>query len=363
MLTVISGYSAGLMERLDGDLRRDAREIHEAARRSAEITRQLLAFSRRQVLQTEVLDPNRLLAGLESMLRPLIGEAIRLQLDLAEDVGKLSSDRGQLEQAVVNLVVNGRDAMPDGGLLSLETRRVTLPDPRATRAHPLDLDPGSYVVITVADEGQGMDPDLVEHAMEPFYTTKPEGQGTGLGLPMVHGLARQSGGALALESERGRGTRASLYLPCVDAVTGTGTTSSPPAPPESSGARLRILLVEDEGRVRRLAARSLRAAGYEVMEAEDGAQARERAAALGESFDALVSDVVMPNLSGPALARSLREERPYLPVVLMSGYPDAEDRPIPDDVVFLLKPFGPEQLCEAVARALRAKREAAPASS
>lgn len=364
MLTVISGYSAGLIASLDGDLRRDAEEIHEAARRSAALTRQLLAFSRRQVLQTEVLDPNSLVSALENMLRPLIGESIHLTVELADEPGLVSSDRGQLEQAVVNLVVNGRDAMPDGGSLTLTTQRIDFSQARPPSTRPRDLDPGSYVVISVSDEGEGMDPELAEHVMEPFYTTKPVGQGTGLGLPMVHGLARQCGGTLDIQSEPGRGTRMSIYLPVVeeglDSEAGALTAAATEGVPTE-----RILLAEDETNVRRFAARTLRAAGYDVVEVSDGEEARARAAQLGESFDLVVSDVVMPRLSGEALVQSLRAQRAELPVVLMSGYPDlegeseGEGRPIPDDVVFLQKPFGPDMLLGAVARALRAKRESA----
>jgi PAS domain S-box-containing protein len=243
MLTVISGYSASLIANLEGDLRKDAEEIHEAARRSAAITRQLLAFSRRQMLQTEVLDPNRLLASLESMLRPLIGESIDLHLELEDRVGHVRSDRGQLEQAVVNLVVNARDAMRSGGTVRVETRRVAFSRQSPPEVRPGDIGPGTYVVISVADEGEGMNPELVEHVMEPFYTTKPEGQGTGLGLPMVHGIARQCGGTLCLESEPGRGTRASIYLPAVEASQVEGVAAGTASGSAGASARRRILLV------------------------------------------------------------------------------------------------------------------------
>lgn len=355
MLTVISGYSGSLVASLDGELRRDAEEIQEAARRSAELTRQLLAFSRRQVLRDEVLDANALVSGLESMLRPLIGESVELIVRLAAAPAHVRSDRGQLEQAVVNLVVNARDAMPEGGMLRVETRRITLPDPE-TAAPPVSLGPGEYVVITVADEGAGMDAELIEHAMEPFYTTKPEGQGTGLGLPMAHGLARQCGGALVLDSEPGRGTRAGIYLPAAVSEPLHAEVEPSTAPVAERASSSCVLLVEDEATVRRLASRILRGAGYTVVEAENGEDALRRAETLIESLDVVVSDVVMPVLSGTVLVRTLRSERPELPVVLMSGYAnDAEGSPIPDDVVFLLKPFGPDRLCEAVDRALRTK--------
>jgi PAS domain S-box-containing protein len=350
MLTVISGYSASLIADLDGELREDAEQIQQAARRSAELTRQLLAFSRTQVLQTQLLDPNDLIMGLEPMLRPLIGESIRLDVDLGSGIGLVRSDRGQLEQAIVNLVVNARDAMPDGGRLTLATdvhfRRTG--DGAGT---PLDLEPGRYVVISVEDDGAGMEPELAEHVMEPFFTTKPDGRGTGLGLPMVHGLARQCGGTLLLESSVGRGTVARVYLPVCDEDELELAPEPGGATPVAPSRTCRILVAEDEESVRRLTARTLRAAGYEVVEACSGHEALERANAMGEELDAILSDVVMPGLSGPELVRRLRDSRPTLPVLLMSGYADAaRSRPVPDDVALITKPFSPTQLCEKVAR-------------
>jgi PAS domain S-box-containing protein len=362
MLTVITGYSSSLMESLDGELLDDAEEIHRAARRSADLTRQLLAFSRRQILQTEVLEPNGLVQGLEAMLRPLIGESIELRLELAASPHSVRCDRGQLEQAIVNLVVNARDAMPRGGTLSLLTRNVRFGRIDGDGPRPPDLDPGEYVVITVADDGYGMDAEVAAHVMEPFYTTKPEGQGTGLGLPMVHGLATQCGGTLVLESQPGRGTRANVYLPAVfGPVDPAGAHPILETSPSETKSYL-VLLVEDEATVRRLAARSLRSAGYEVEEAENGEVALARATELGDALDVVVSDVVMPRLSGIELVRRLREQRGDLPVVLMSGYPDAAgSSPVPDDVLFLPKPFEPGRLRASVEKALRGKREALPA--
>jgi len=361
MLTVISGYSESLMADLQGEAFQDAAEIHQAARRSAELTRQLLAFSRRQVLQAEVLDASALVAGLESMLRPLIGESVELRFELDPGVCTVKTDRGQLEQAVVNLVVNARDAMPDGGVLTVQTRAVEISARRGESALAVSgLEPGSYVVVTVADDGRGIDPVLAEHVMEPFYTTKPEGEGTGLGLPMLHGLARQCGGGLVLESEPERGTRAHIYLPaCADEADEPGL---PPAAwaPQSEPKAGRILLVEDEETVRRLTSRTLRAAGYAVVEVDNGEEALQRVLHLGDDVDLVLSDVVMPKMSGAELVRRLRDLRPGLPVVLMSGYPAApEGRPIPEDVVLLAKPFEPATLCEVVDRALLDKQSGA----
>ena len=363
ILTVITGFSSSLMRVLEDEQLRDVSEIHDAARRSADLTRQLLAFSRRQVLQTEVLDPTEVVTKLEAMLRPLIGESVELRLELAPSIGRVRSDRGQLEQAIVNLVVNGRDAMPDGGALVVETRSAEYSSDEASgRVAPVDLEPGAYAVTSVADRGIGMDPELIDHTMEPFYTTKPRGSGTGLGLPMVHGLARQCGGTLVLEERHGGGTRAQIILP-VSMDEAIVSVETPASERTIESACHPILLAEDEAILRRFVARTLRAAGYEVIEVEDGEQARQRALELGDGFDLLVSDVVMPRLSGIDLVALLRDQRPELPVVLMSGYPDAPgSRPVPDDVLFLLKPFEPEQLCDAAAEAIRAKqREAEPA--
>ncbi len=359
MLTVISGYSSSLTDHLDGELRHDAEEIHRAARRSANLTRQLLAFSRRQVLQTEVIDANDVITGLESMLRPLIGESIELSISLSSECAWVRTDRGQLEQAIVNLVVNARDAMPDGGTVRVKTRRVVHDASTSGGARPVALDPGPYVVLSVSDEGEGIDPDLVEHVMEPFYTTKPEGEGTGLGLPMVHGLARQCGGTLVLDSEPGQGTRAEIHLPMADAAE--AGQRAPTVAPARAGAQAvrRILLVEDEPTLRRLAVRTLRSARFEVVEAENGEDALERARDLGAGLDLVVSDVVMPRMSGIELMRRLRELRPDLPVVLMSGYPaaDGEGVEIPSDVAFLQKPFEPAVMLAAINSALEGKTQ------
>ena len=359
MLTVISGYSSSLTQNLEGELKQDAEEIHHAARRSAELTRQLLAFSRRQILQTEVIDANEVVTGLESMLRPLIGESVELRIDLSEYPSWVRTDRGQLEQAIVNLVVNARDAMPEGGKLGVETRRVVHATNGLGEVAAHDLDPGPYVVLAITDQGKGIDPELAEHVMEPFYTTKPEGEGTGLGLPMAHGVARQCGGTLVLQTEPGRGTRAEIHLPVADAAEAGHRIPGRTRPDHEHEITRRVLLVEDEPTLRRLAARTLRVAGYEVVEADNGESALERAAELGDGIDLVLSDVVMPKVSGIELVRRLREERPHLPVVLMSGYPAASDdgAAIPEDLVFVQKPFEPSVLLTSLQTALEGKTD------
>jgi signal transduction histidine kinase/ActR/RegA family two-component response regulator len=360
MLTVISGYSESLSERLEGEDRDDAIEIQEAARRSAQLTKQLLAFSRRQVLRSEVFDLNEVLLKMKALLRPLIGESIELRLDLGEGSEPVRADRGQLEQAIVNLAVNARDAMPRGGKLVLSSSTVNVAPGRAQPAIPTDLEPGTYARLCVTDDGDGMPADVAAHVMEPFFTTKPEGQGTGLGLSIVHGFARQCGGAVSLESEPGRGTCVSLFLPVAegDLERASPRDSSEPLAREVADVRT-ALLVEDEPLLRRLTARTLERAGFEVVTAEDGQEGLDRARELGDRLDLLVSDVVMPRISGIELCRRLREARPRLPVILMSGYPEpaSGERRLPDDVEFVQKPFDEQTLSKAAAAALEADQD------
>jgi CheY-like chemotaxis protein len=360
MLTVIAGYSESLSERLEGEERDDAIEIREAARRSAHLTKQLLAFSRRQVLRSEVFDLKGALQKLKALLRPLIGESIDLRLELAEGPEPVHVDRGQLEQVIVNLVVNARDAMPNGGELVLSSSTVDVAPGHSRAAIPSELEPGTYVRLCVADNGEGMSADVAAHVMEPFFTTKPEGQGTGLGLSIVHGFAKQCGGAVALESEPDRGTRVSLFLPMAEADVERESPSRSHEPvARGASGKLTALLVEDERLLRRLTARTLTRAGFDVVTAEDGPQGLARAQELGERLDLLVSDVVMPKFSGIELCQRIREARPHLPVILMSGYPEpaSGERALPDDVVFVQKPFDEQTLCAAAAAALEAGEE------
>ena len=349
LLTVINGYSEIVLERLapDDPLRGLLAEIARAGDRAGSLTRQLLAFSRRQVLEPRVLTLNAVVTDAENMIRRLLGEDVALTANLAPDLATVKADAGQVEQVLVNLAVNARDAMPGGGRLTVETRNVTL-DEAYCEPHA-DVRPGDYVLLAVSDTGTGMDTATLARVFEPFFTTKPPGKGTGLGLATVHGIVKQSGGHIGVHSEPGRGTSFNVYLP----------THGDPAPapelrpavrPMPSGHET-ILLVEDEDAVRALGRHVLQSCGYEVLEAEDGL----RAAGLVETHPAaihlLMTDVVMPNLGGRELAERVRAVRPACKVLFLSGY--TEDVVLRHDLVgsavaFLHKPFSPSQLAQRV---------------
>jgi signal transduction histidine kinase/ActR/RegA family two-component response regulator len=357
LLTAIRGNAELLLFDIpQGDPRRDdVEEIRKAADRAAALTRQLLAFSRRQVLQPRVLDLNGVVQDMERMLRRLIGEDVELVTRLAPGLAQVRADPGQVEQVVMNLAVNARDAMPAGGQLIVETSDVE-PDDEFRRTFPYVV-PGRYVMLCVSDTGQGMDPDTRERAFEPFFTTKPAGRGTGLGLSTVYGIVKQSGGYVWIESELGQGTRIRIYLPPVAApapAAGPGAAASLPGRGEGT-----VLLAEDEVTVRRLAVRVLRRGGFHVLEACDGEEALAVAREYTGPLHLLVTDMVMPRLGGRGLAARLREARPGVPVVYVSGY--AEEAVQRDGVLdpgarFLPKPFTAEQLLETVHAALRDAR-------
>jgi PAS domain S-box-containing protein len=347
MLTVISGYADHLSGELPGELGEMAGEIRRAADRSADLTRQLLAFSRRQVMKPQVLDLNAMLRRLERLLGRLLGEPIQVELELDPELWSVRADPGQMEQVIVNLAINARDAMPDGGTLRLSTRNVEA-EPGAQLAD------GHWVRLRVRDDGVGMDEATLSRAFEPFFTTKEQGKGTGLGLSTVHGIVSQSGGEVTIRSDRQHGTTVDVFLP---RVLGAGASAeraeAPPSVPHGSGHT--ILLVEDDPMVRRLASRSLGAAGYQVIEARDGDEALVTFRDLGGAVDLVLTDVVMPRRGGTELARELRQLRPDVRVLFMSGYPNArEDRDarLPPDVDLVHKPFSPATLRTRVAAAL-----------
>ncbi|MBI5836273.1 MAG: PAS domain S-box protein [Candidatus Eisenbacteria bacterium] len=316
LLTVISGYSELLLERMGAadPLLHDVEEIRRAAQRAAAMTRQLLAFSRQQVLTPRVLDVGEVVAGMERMLRRLIVEHVVLTCTTGPGLWPVRVDPGQMEQVVLNLALNARDAMSGGGRLTLEAANVDL-----SEGHPglrIAAPAGPYVALRVRDTGAGMDPATLEHMFEPFFTTRGPGQGTGLGASTVFGIVEQSGGTLEVESAPGRGTTVTVYLPrCPDPVEpGRGGGDAAVA-----GGSETILLAEDEEQVRHLAAAVLREAGYAVIESADGDEAFARAAE-GLRIDAVVSDVVMPGTGGPELVRRLRASRPGLRALYVSGY-------------------------------------------
>jgi two-component system cell cycle sensor histidine kinase/response regulator CckA len=354
LLTVINGYSDLLLDRLPpGDPMYDLlAEIHRAGERAGTLTRQLLAFSRQQVLQPRVLDLNAVVADTEKMLRRLIGEDVTLRTVLAPALGRVKADPGQLEQVLLNLTVNARDAMPGGGTLTLETQPVRL-DPLYCRG-VAGLVPGEYALLAVSDTGCGMDAATRSRIFEPFFTTKEPGKGTGLGLATVHGIVKQSRGHVAVYSEVGYGTTFKVYLPLVAEPLPAPAAAADPALPAGTET---VLLVEDDASVRGLAAHVLRGCGYQVLEATDGRDALRTVEGESGRIDLLVSDVVMPHLSGRALAERVALLRPDCRVLFLSGYTD--DAVVVHGVsdaefAFLQKPFTPSALAQKVRRVLTA---------
>jgi CheY-like chemotaxis protein len=353
ILTIINGRSElALFTVTAGDpLRRNIEEIKRASERAASLTQQLLAFGRRQILEFKVLDLNAILLDMNTMLRRVIGEDIELVTVPGEDLGKVKTDPSQVEQVILNLAVNARDAMPNGGRLILETANVDL-DEEYARAH-VAVTPGSYVRLSVSDTGVGMTSDLKDHIFEPFFTTKEKGKGTGLGLSTVYGIVKQSGGNIWVYSELGHGTVFKIYLPRVD---------EPGEPLEKSvrweeapRGRESILLVEDEGAVRELAAQFLRNQGYAVLEASQGDEAFLVFGKHKGAIDLLVTDVVMPGMSGRELAGQLRALRSKIKVLYMSGYTDdsiVRHGVLEEGVNFIQKPFSMVKFAQKVREVL-----------
>ncbi|MHB8766953.1 MAG: hybrid sensor histidine kinase/response regulator, partial [Deferrisomatales bacterium] len=353
LLTVINGSAELLLDDLDegSPLRGQVGEILRAGQRAGDLTRQLLAFSRQQPLATRVVDLASAVSAVAKMLRRLIGEEVDLRLALDEGAGRVRIDPGQLEQVVLNLAVNARDAMPRGGVLEIRVEPVT-----QAEGDPSGVPPGEYAVLVARDTGQGMDPATLEHIFEPFFTTKAAGRGTGLGLATVHGVVTQSGGHLRVESEPGRGTTFRVYLPRVVAAPEVAGDRSGRAAPAGGT----VLVAEDEDEVRFVVTRALEREGYTVLEAASPAQALELAAE--HKLDLLLTDVVMPGMRGPELATRLREQEPGLRVLFMSGYTDDALGPDTLRVVgagLLPKPFSREALVDAVVEAMARGRVSA----
>jgi two-component system cell cycle sensor histidine kinase/response regulator CckA len=354
LLTVISGYSELMVRNpsFDQRARDSAGEIHKAAERAIALTRQLLAFSRKQLLQPRRLSLNAVISEIHKLLCRLIGEDVHLHLALAADLAPVTADPGQLEQVVLNLAVNARDAMPQGGVLTVATANVVV-DALAARNQP-DLPPGRYALLTVGDTGCGMDEATKARIFEPFFTTKGVGQGTGLGLATVYGIVVQSGGRIDVQSEPGRGTTFRVLLP----QTAGAVEPAPAAPPTEAlprGGTETVLLVEDEDAVRELAARVLLTLGYVVVAARDGAEAQQIAQQANQFLHLMVTDVVMPGVSGLELARRLAPVRPKMKVLFMSGYADdtiVKHGPLGPGAAFLQKPFTPDGLARTVREVL-----------
>ena len=358
LLMVMRGYGELLLNRLDANdpLRRNAEEIQEAAKRATALTQQLLAFSRKQVLQPKVLELNAVVTEVEKMLRRLIGEDIELAATLDLALGRVKADPGQIEQIILNPAVNARDAMPQGGRLTLKTSNVTL-DQAYARQHR-GARPGPHVLLAVSDTGVGMDAETQSHIFEPFFTTKDAGKGTGLGLSTVYGIVKQSGGTIWVESAPGRGTTFEIYLPLVEKVAAGGELHPAlPAPPP--GGTETILVVEDEMSVRRLAAEFLGSNGHTVLEAQDGGEALQVCEEHRGPIHLLITDVVMPGMSGRELAVRLAGRRPEMKVIYMSGYTDdaiVQHGVLEEGIPFLQKPFSLDALARIVREGLEAGR-------
>ncbi len=340
LLMVISAYSELMLDSLEAEnpLRRNAEEILTASRRAAELTRQLLAFSRKQLQALQMLDLNSVLAEISRMLPHLIGEDIELVVAPGGMLNKVKADAGQIEQILMNLAANARDAMPCGGKLTIETANVHIDETYVQKQAVMH--PGNYVLLMVTDTGEGIPREHMRHIFEPFYTTKPEGKGTGLGLATVYGIVKQSNGFIWVYSEPELGTTFKIYLPCVT----NGAAKPEPRVPEivSLSGTETLLLVEDETAVRRSESEFLSRAGYTVIEAANGVEALRIAREYQGQIDLLVTDVVMPGMGGPQLVESLAAERPRMRALFVSGY--AESTILRRGVVdlhtsFLQKPF------------------------
>ena len=360
LLGVIIGYSELLQERLPSKdlLRESADEIVAAGKRAASLTRQLLAFSRQQVLEPKVLDLNEVVSDMEKMLRRLIGEDIELVATRDPILGRVKADQGQIEQVILNLVVNARDAMPQGGKLVIATANTEM-DETFVKRYPYPVQTGPYIVLTVADSGVGMDAATKARVFEPFFTTKEKGKGTGLGLSTVYGVVKQSGGYIDFDSEPGEGTTFRIYLRRVsEPVESEGPAAEAQSPSREAGV---VLLVEDEASLRRLTRNLLELSGYTVLEAKDGNEAlrisQEHAGAIG----LLLTDIVMPGINGRALAQQLSQERPDMKILFMSGYTGqgiGEKEYLERGDSFLQKPVTRELLTRKVREALRSPRRA-----
>lgn len=351
LLTAITGYSELALRKIEeGDpLRRNLEEIRKAGTRAASLTRQLLAFSRRQMLQAKILDLNSVVADLDHMLRRLIGEDIDFVTVLKPSIGQIKADPGQIEQVLVNLVVNARDAMPRGGKLIVETAHKYLDETYAGKHQSVAS--GHYVMLAVTDTGLGMDADTQKRIFEPFFTTKAMGKGTGLGLSTVYGIVKQSGGCIWVYSEPGQGTTFKIYLPRVDEVVEV-VAESPGA--EGHGTET-VLLVEDEEMVRELAREILQSSGYDVLAAANGEEAQRICQECPRKIDLMITDVVMPQMSGRELAERIGLLRPDTKVLYMSGYTDdaiVRHGVLDDNMFFLQKPFTPDALTGKVREVL-----------
>jgi len=356
LLTVIRGYTEILLRRLGREAKGSSElaEIGRAAERATQLTGQLLAYSRKQLLELRVLDLNSVVTEIQAMLGRLIGENIEFSTALAEDLGSVSADKGQIEQIIMNLVVNARDAMPEGGKLLLETGNLTLAE-LSTSRRP-DMAAGDYVVFAVTDSGQGMDAATAARVFEPFYTTKERGVGTGLGLSTVYGIVKQSGGYVEVESDPGMGTSFRIYFPQV-AAEAEAFSPKPPDERPLIGSET-ILLVEDEEALRRVGRQMLEAYGYTVLLAADGAAGLELAQNYPDSIQLLMTDILMPKMGGIELAERLSTLRPELKILYTSGYNDSGiSLQRVEGARYLQKPYAMEELARTLRELLDSNKQ------
>ena len=358
-LTAIAGYAElalGLLESPHA-ARADVEEIRRAAERAGSVTRQLLAFSRKEILEPRLFDLNDTISALGRLLARLLGTDIQVRTELAPSLPPILGDPGQIEQAVINLAVNARDAMPEGGRLLLSTAVEDLDDGAARVNHPMQ--PGRYVVLRVADSGLGMSPETQARIFEPFFTTKETGKGTGLGLSMVYGTLKQIGGFIFADSEVGHGTTFRLYFKpatSMAASIGVATESNDTTAPPERGTET-VMIVEDEPAVRNLVASALRSDGYRLLLASSAEEALAVAEAHGEPIDLLLTDAIMPGKSGIELSNVLAARRPGLRVIIMSGYTEETLTGLGNQVALLQKPFAPRELRRRIREALDLARE------
>jgi two-component system, cell cycle sensor histidine kinase and response regulator CckA len=351
LLTVIIGNCEFLLMRHPaGDPSfKEINEVHQNALRAASLVSQLLAFSRKQTMQPKTLALGDVIGELAQMLRRLVGEGITLKVEKDADLWPVHADEAQLGNAIINLVVNARDAMPQGGVVTIKTGNESVG--AASALGTAIMPAGDYVVIEVADTGIGMSKEIQSKIFDPFFTTKPVGQGTGLGLATVYGIVKQSGGFITVDSEVGEGTAFRIYLPRQRVDASAAAEVAAPAPPRDVTGQDTILLVEDEEAVRSFAARALRMRGYNVLEASGGEEALEIVKSGHAEIQLLITDVVMPNMDGPTMVRHVKELKPDLAVIFMSGYAEEAFRrndQNSEDIHFLPKPFGLKQLAAKV---------------
>lgn len=353
LLTVINGYSNLLLDHHPDPndlMRKDIEQIKRAGERASNLTRQLLAFSRKQILKPTILDLNMVVADMETLLRRLLGEDISIYTRLEPMLGRIKADRGQLEQVIMNLAINARDAMQGGGQLTLETANVTLDE--LYTSQKVEVEPGNYVLLAISDTGIGITQETQAHIFEPFFTTKEEGKGTGLGLATVHGIIKQSGGHINVYSEAGQGTTFKIYLPPFQDAAPNNKVTSPATLPRGVET---ILVVEDEARVRELVSRVLRSSGYTVLEANSGREALQLYGHQNGPIQLLLTDVVMPGMNGRMLADRLKVVQPGLKVIYMSGYTDdaiIQHGVLDAGAIFIQKPFTTDALIRRVRETL-----------